>query len=216
MDKKEERRTRYFIIKACFLLVVLLVLVGFLPHARVEGGMVYEPKASGVMVGETFVAPAGSIVIPLIISETALALARGGDSATLYSDITSAFAPQHIARLLEKQHGQNAFLSVVPFKKSSPAVEKNLIALFAAAHRQLIEKFPDCLSKIANTVSGDAEIVITTKPVITAGKIPSYNHGWLYVSAVLSVQRGDAKICQIKSNCAGTVNGETGEKGSCW
>lgn len=216
MDKKEERRLRYFVIKVCFLLVVLLVLVGFLPHARVEGGIVYEPKASGVMVGETFVAPAGSVVIPVIISETAFAAVRTGGNRPVLSDITSAFTPQQIVRLLEKQHSQNAFLSVVPFKKTSSAVEKNLIALFAAAHGQLIEKFPDCLSKIANTVSGDAEIVITTKPVITAGKIPSYNHGWLYVSAVLSVQRGDTKICQIKSNCAGTVNGETGEIGKCW
>lgn len=216
MDKKEERRTRYFIIKVCFLLVVLLVLVGFLPHARVEGGMVYEPKASGVMVSETFVAPAGSIVIPIIISETALAAVRADRNGPVLSDITAAFAPERITRVLEKQHSQNTFLSVVPFKKTSPAVEKNLIALFAAAHRQLIEKFPDCLSKLANTVSGDAEIVITTKPVITAGKIPSYNNKWLYVSVVLSVQRGDTKICQIKSNCAGTVNEETGETGNCW
>ena len=216
MDKKEARRTRYFLIKVCFLLVLLLVLLGFLPHIRVEGGMVYEPKANGVMVGEASVTPAGSIDIPLIISEAALALVRDGDSAKIYSDITPALAPHRITRVLEKEHRQNTFLSVVPFQKTSTAVEKNLMALFAAAHGQFVKKFPECLSKIAHTVSGDAEVVVTTTPVITTGKIPSYNDEWLYVSAVLSVQRGDTKICQIKANCAGTVNKETGEQGTCW
>ncbi|MDO8642120.1 MAG: hypothetical protein Q7R76_00815 [Candidatus Woesearchaeota archaeon] len=220
MHKKEARKNRLFLIKVSFLLLLSLILVEFLPHATITGGIVYAPRSSGVIIGETDVTSEGALVVPMVISESALRRVQAAENTNaldaLVVDITAPFAPDRITTLFGKQSARTAFTTLVPSSVETPSVEAHLIQLFAASHAGFAEQFPHCLSKLANTFLGDTPTVITSTPRIHEGDIPGYNSGWLYVSTVLSLQVSTTTICEMPSSCAGTVNLKTGEIGTCW
>ena len=215
MDKKEARRIRFFVLKISFVLLLLLVMIGFLPHARIAGGVAYRPTTEGVWLGEPTVTDALTMTTPALLSAALLRQIASGEppvrSVQKLSPLFDAAVVKNVLRKKKAAFGR--FDS--PFKNKETPLD-GVMLLFANAHTQFQPKLDDCLKKISHSFDDDTEFVVATQPIYTRGMIPYYNADWAYVSAVLSVCVGPNKICQIKSNCVGTVKEETGETGSCW
>lgn len=215
MDQKEARRIRFFVVKLSFVLLLLLVMIGFLPHARIAGGVAYRPTTEGVWLGETSVTDSLTLTTPALLSVSVLSqIASGERPADSVPSLTTLLDVSVVKDVLQKKKVMfGRFES--PFKNKETPID-GLLQLFADAHAQFQQKLGDCLKKLSHSFDHNTEFIMTTQPVYTRGMIPHYNADWVYVSAVFSVYVGPTKICQVKSNCVGTVKEDTGEQGSCW
>ncbi len=215
MDKKEARRNRIFLLKACLVLLLALAFVGLFPHARFTGKVAYHQAANGVWLSDTSVTPALTVKTHVLLPAAALQqIAAGEDITPLMTDLATVLDVERIKEHIKKKEA--AFTSFESPFKDAETPPGNVLLLFAESHRQFAPKLDECLRKLAYLFDEETEATLSSRPLYTRGKIPHYNADWVYVSAQFTMSVGNTKVCQIKSNCVGTVKERTGEKGDCW
>ncbi len=209
MPVKKRDHNIHFTLKLIVLLIILLFAVGLMPRNKVTGGLVYERAVGGVWIGEMGVTESGTIFTPVVLDTSRLkSIRHGEDISLIIGALQKTLNVEKIKGLLKKNFES-------PFKDANTPTSV-MVNVLAGGHREFERHLTSCLRKLSYKARDETEFLVTSRPVYSRGKIQGYNAEWVYAHLIFNFYLGKDKVCQVKSNCLGSVKEGSGEMGKCW